>query len=370
MTLSRRGLLGALAVGSVGGLAGHNAVALLSDREAMAPELTTGLVDIVVEYWRDLGPDGPDLSAPDGVGDGTTLAGQVEGLSTDEPVRDLFRISLPQDRGGTNNPARIWLRADCPEATMLGELLTVNLSYSDADGTAGPTIASGSLREVADTLREGVRLAESPPVDESGCIPDELFVLAEYELAAYVGSESVALPLDVRAVQCRNTDGTHNPFGASDDEPCPPGYSCDCCWVIGKVEVDEETTTGQLEAGETYSFTEGLADYSIAITEVDGESGAAFTLVHDDGLAVPPLCQVKVKGGPDAAREYTAPSETGVSTDVFDEAESGLVYTPNDGHNGISYILVAVCAPGASGDDCPDDIVRGAQGGNNGGGNK
>jgi len=363
MTLSRRGLLSALAVGSVGSLAGHNAVALLSDRETMETQLTAGLVDIVVEYWRDLGPDGPDLTAPDGVGDGTTLAGHVEGLSTGAPVRDLLRISLPQDRGGTNNPARIWLRADCPEATTLGELLTVTLSYSDADGAAGPTIASGSLREVADTLREGVRIAESPPVDESGCITDELFVLAEYELAAYVGSESVALPLDIRAVQCRNTDGTLNPFGASDTELCPPGYSCDCCWMIGKVEVDTE-----LEVGETYSFDEGLAGYGIEVTAMDGDGGIAFTLTTDEETPLLPLCAVDVKGGPEPYEHYPRSADAfGFDTTDLDGTTDGLVYTPvndNNGTNyGISNIVVSVCAPTLSDGDCPAPLTRLARGG-------
>lgn len=363
MTLSRRGLLGALAVGSVGSLAGHNAVALLSDREGMATELTTGLVDIAVEYWQDVGSDGPDLTAPDGVGDGTTLASHVEGLSTGEPVRDLFRISLPQDRGGTNNPARIWLRIHCPEATTLGELLTVTLSYSDADGTAGPTIASGSLREVADTLREGVRLAESPPVDESGCITDELFVLAEYELAAYVGSESVALPLDIRAVQCRNTDGTRNPFGASADEPCPPGYSCDCCWMIGKVEVDTE-----LEVGESYPFDEGLAGYGIDVTATDGDGGVAFALVADEETPLLPLCAVDVKGGSEPYEHYPRSGDVfGFDTTVLDGTTDGLVYTPvndNNGTNyGISNIVVRVCVPTLSDGGCPTPLTRLARGG-------
>jgi hypothetical protein len=363
MTLSRRGLLSALAVGSVGSLAGHNAAALLSDRETMETQMTAGLVDIVVEYWRDLGPDGPDLTAPDGVGDGTTLAGHVEDLSTGAPVRDLFRISLPQDGGGINNPARIWLRADCPEATTLGELLTVTLSYSETDGTAGPTIASGSLRGVADTLREGVPLAESPPVDESGCIADELFVLAEYELAAYVGSESVALPLEIRAVQCRNTDRTLNPFGASDTEPCPPGYSCDCCWMIGKVDVEAE-----LEVGETYSFDEGLAGYGIEVTAMDGDGGVAFTLTTDEETPLLPLCAVDVKGGPEPYEHYPRSADAfGFDTTDLDGTTDGLVYTPvndNNGTNyGISNIVVSVCAPTLSDGSCPAPLTQLARGG-------
>lgn len=363
MTLSRRGLLSALGVGSVGGLAGHNAVALLSDRETMATELTAGLVDIVVEYWRDIGPDGPDLAAPDGVGDGTTLAIQVEDISTGEPVRDLFRVSLPQDRGGPNNPARIWLGADCPDATTLGELLTVTLSYSDAGGTAGTTIVTGSLREVADELREGIYLSQDPPMDDNGCLSDELFVLAEYELAAYVGSESVALPLDIRAVQCRNTDGTLNPFGTSDDEPCPPGYNCDCCWMIGKVEADTE-----LEDGRTYPFDEGLAGYSIEVTATDGDSGIAFTLKTDEETPLLPLCAVDVKGGSEPYEHYPRSADAfGFDTNSLDGTTDGLVYTPvndNNGSNyGISNIVVSVCVPTLSDGSCPTPLTQLARGG-------
>jgi len=363
MTLSRRGLLGALAMGSVGSLAGHNAVALLSDRESVANDLTTGLVDIVVEYWRDLGPDGPDLTAPDGVGDGTTLASHVEAIPTGEPVRDLFRVSLPQGRGAINNPARIWLRADCPDTTTLGELLRVRLSYSDADGAAGSTIVTGSLREVADELRAGIHLSQDPPMDDGGCLTDELFVLAEYELAAYVGSESVALPLDIRAVQCRNTDGTHNPFGASDAEPCPPGYSCDCCWMIGKVEIEAE-----LEVGETYSFDEGLAGYGIEVTATDGDGGVAFTLTTDEETPLLPLCAVDVKGGSEPYEHYPRSADTfGFDTTALDGTTDGLVYTPvndNNGTNyGISNIVVSVCAPTLSDGSCPAPLTRLARGG-------
>jgi len=366
MTLSRRGLLGALAAGSAGGLTGRGAVALLGDRESTTNALTTGVVDIVVDYWGDIGDDAPDLSAPDSTTDGADAEIRVGGLEPGASIRDLLRVRLPQGGPAVNNPARVWLGSECPSETLLGELLSVRLSYAEATGTRGETIVSGSLRDVAGTLRNGVPLAGGPATDEEGCLRDALFLLAEYELGGYVGSENVSLPLAVAAVQCRNTDAALSPFSLNETGSCEPG-GC-CCWAIGKVDIDEETPNGAFEAGESYSFTEGLANHSLAVTDIDGESGAAFTLVRDDGLPAPPLCRVDVKGGPDDPMEYDEPTEFGVSTDVFPGAVDGLVYAPfntNSGARyGISYVFVSVCAPE---DDCPVDIVANARSGDRGG---
>ena len=357
MTVTRRRLLGALAAGSAGGLTGRGAAALLGDRERTNNALTAGLVDIVVEYWQDIGTDGPDLSAPDGVGDGA-LDVRVEFGDGETASRDLFRISLPQDRGGVNNPTSVWLGADCPAGSTLAELLVVTLSYSDGDGEAGPTIASGPLREVASDLRAGVRLDGGRTTDTDGCLTDELFVLAEYELPDSVGTETVSLPLTVAGLQCRNTPASLNPFGEPTLDPCPPGYSCDCCWLAGKVEVETP-----LEAGVTYPFDEGLADYGVAVTDVDGGAGVAFELVASGDAPPLPLCAVDIKGGRGYAL-YSRPDggTVGFDTTVLDGADDGLIYAPaNDDSGGnydISHILVGVCVPRQAEGSCPDALVE------------
>jgi len=365
MPLTRRGLLGVLAAGSAGGLTGRGAVALLTDREATTAAVTTGVVDIVVEHWQDIDDGMPDLTDPDGVGDGTTLAVELDAVPGGPATRDLFRISLPQDRGGVNNPARVWLGGDCPLQTTLAELLTVRLSYSDADGDRGEPIVSGSLRQVASDLRDGVPLDEGTATGADGCLSDELFVLAEYELPTYVGDETASLPLTVVAVQCRNTPRTLTPFGTAAVDPCPPGYSCDCCWPIGTIEVEDGSP---LRAGETYSFDEGLADYEIAVTAVD-RGGVAFELVASDAPALP-LCQVDIKGGPEYAHYTRTDGAFGFDTTVIDGATDGLVYTPVNGTNGTNYdisnIVVRVCAPELPEGGCPDPLTKLAKSGGGG----
>ena len=121
MTLSRRRVLAALATaGGAGALTGNATSALLRDIEAGSLGLTTGLVDIVVEYWEN--PAGAiDQSAPDGVVDGphvTLPIGTPDGTSG----RTVLRVSLPQDEG-PNNPASLWLKGDCPDGTTLAEFL-------------------------------------------------------------------------------------------------------------------------------------------------------------------------------------------------------------------------------------------------------
>lgn len=372
MTLTRRSLLGVLAAGSAGGLTGRGAVALLGDREATTNTLTAGIVDIVVEHWADIGSDAPDPDDPDSVGDGRALDVDIEAVAGAPATRDLFRVSLPQDRGGVNNPARLWLRADCPARTTLAELLTVRLSYSDADGERGDNIATGSLREVASQLRAGIPLDGEPATLDDDCLTDELFVLVEVVLPASVGEETVSLALTLAAVQCRNTPADLNPFGATDAEPCPPGYSCDCCWAIGKIDVDKP-----LRAGETLSFAadgEGLAGYGLTVTAVDGKAGVAFELDADGDVPALPLCAVGVKGGPDY-EHYGRHEETfGFDTTALDGATDGLVYPPVNDNNGrpydISNIVVSVCAPELPDGDCPEPAARFAQSGNNGGGNQ
>ena len=344
MTLSRRQLLGALAVGSAGGISVGNTAALLADRETVSTTLTAGIVDIRVAYWGDIGTDTPDLSAPDSVGDGSDLTVTVDDLEPRRITRDLFRVRLPRVKGTVNNPARVWLRASCPSVSTLAEVLSVRLAYSDTEGARGPTITSGSLRAVADDLRGGIPLDGGQSTDAEGCLNGTLYVVAEYELAGYVGSETVSLPLEFRAVQCRNTAAL-NPFGTAEADPCPSSYSCESCWMIGKIEADDSG----LAAGETYAFDEGLAGHSIAVTDTDGDGGVAFVLVRDDGLPALPLCAVDIKGGPNYEHYHRIEGTFGVSTDGLDETVDGLVYTPynaNSGTNyGISNIVVSVCAP-------------------------
>lgn len=357
MTLTRRRVLAALAAGSAGGLTGYGTSALLRDREAHSLAVTTGIVDATVAYWLDVGDDAPDLSAPDGTVDGARVDVRPHTLHAHSTQRTLFRFALPQTAGAVNNPANVWLRTACPDQSTLADRLSVRFSYSDATGGPGATIAAGSLRAVADALADGRRLDGDPSTPGSDCVTDELFVLAEYELGAYVGSDTVSLPVSFAAVQCRNTDPDRNPFPATDDGGCPPGDDCECCWAIGKVEADRP-----LRAGDTYPFDEGLAGYALAVTAVDGDSGVTFELVTTDGTPALPLCAVEVKGGPGFERYARTDGEFGFETGVLDGAADGVVSAPVNPNNGkrygISHVVVSVCAPALDDGGCPEDQTR------------
>lgn len=361
MTLTRRRVLAALAAaGGAGALAGQGTGALLRDGEGAGGQLTAGFVDLTVAYWQG-DPASADLDDPDGVADGPRLALPIAVPTDGSEGRALLRFSLPDSARGTNNPASLWLRADCPPQTTLAELLGVRLRYSDADGTAGPRIDAGSLREVAEGLRTGRRLhGNGDPADGFDCLTDYLFVLVEYDLQGYVGSETVEFALDVAAVQCRNSDPDRNPFAPSAPDHCPPAWNCECCWPVGKLAVDEP-----LEAGRTYPFDEGLVGYALDVTAVDGDSGVAFELVSTDGRPVLPLCAVAVKGGPNDTT-YSRVDADGYSfdTSVLDGAVDGVVSAPANPNSGgryaISHVLVSVCAPALENGACPEPLANAA----------
>lgn len=365
MSLTRRHVLASLAAGGAGALTWTGTGALLSDVETGRNRLTTGIVDLRVEYWLVSGPSavgGIDPSDPDGVVDGPRIDVPIETLDDDEPRGSmLVRFALPRPEGGVNNPASLWLRTACPTQDPLAEFLGLRLSYATPDGTVDTTVAEGSLRDVAERFRAGERLAPATSTDENGCLTDELFVLVEYDLGLFVGEGTTSLPLYVAATQCRNTDPDINPFGTVDVETCEPVTACDCCWAIGKVEIDD----GGFTAGRTYDFTEGVVGYGIHVTDTDGESGVAFEVVatdsHAAGGAVPPLCEVQVKGGTDDKQYPRKPDERGTATGSLEGTVDGVVYAPENpdsgGRYGISYVLVKVCAPEA-GRDCPDDLVE------------
>ena len=362
MSVSRRRVLAAIATaGGAGALSGVGTSALLHDQARGRGALTSGGLDVEIAYW--LEPDGSvDADDPDGVVNGPRVDVPVGVL--DEGRREgsvLLRFSLPTLDSGRNNPARLWIRTGCPPGTTLAEFLELSLSYADADGTPRePILTDRSVREVATAFQSGYALdGNGDPTDgDQDCLTDDLFVLVEYDMGSYVGTETVSLPLFVAATQCRNDDRT-TPFPDSEiDGPCEPEYACDCCWAIGKVEVETP-----LQQNTTYQFDEGLAGYGIHVTETDGDSGVAFELVAADGRPVLPLCDVRVKGGPDDEQFVRHTDEYGFETTVLEEATDGLIYAPenpnNGGRYGISYVLVAVCMP-LGPDGCPDNVVSGA----------
>lgn len=366
MSMSRRRILATLAAaGGAGALSGTGASALFRDREGVNGRLTTGIVDVVGEYWLLSGPgfDGDfDRSDPDGVVDGPQISVPIGTLDEDRTRGSmLFRFALPQPDGAVNNPVSLWLRTECPPSNALAEFLEVRLSYASADGTRGATITRGSLREVTDALRTGYRLdpAGDPTDGTPDCLTDELFVLVEYDLGEYVGTATTGLPLFIAAVQCRNAGSQSSPFpDDAIDTPCEEALVCDCCQAIGKVEISGPP----FQVGSTYGFTEGTTDYALRVTGVDGNAGVAFELIPWNGQTVPPLCEVQVKGGSVDEIYSRHAEEFGFDTAVLEGTSDGLVYAPMNPNSGqrydISYVLVKVCAPSIADGSCPEDLVR------------
>ncbi len=374
MTLHRRRVLAALAAaGGAGALTGPGTAAVFRDAERVDASITAGTVDLIVEYERLTGPgaDGPDSS---GTVDGPRVTLPVDSLGPGDAGSMLLTFALPRRGDAVNNPAALWAAADCPvpEATGLGEAIRVTLSYADRDsGIPGSRIVGGPLRAVADDLRDGRRVDGDPTTAEPDCLVEEVCLLVEYELAGYVGTETVEFPLWFTAVQCRTTT-PENPFANRATAPCPPGDRCTCCRTLGKLELESGTQPGIDEsyvAPGTYAFTEGDTDYGLEIYDtVDRDAGTetlgvAFRLVSLDGDAVPYLCTAAVKGGA-GFEQYDRDHNTLVdSAGLPDSDADGLVYAP-DGR-AISHVTVCVCTtePEAECAGCADpSLTNGGSG--------
>ena len=196
--LSRRQILtGVVAAGGAGALGGRGTTALLSDRETFtnnsiqASASTAGTVEVDV-----------------GVSE------------VSDPVGVKFSVDLP---GGNNNPSYIWVQSkDCPD----GNLEVINVELRVECGTTSNTIATGSLLEVINELREGVQLRCS--TDERCFDPGEsveliLEVTSVTDESNFANDEQVfgnnnsnpdkiELNFEFFAEQCRYNDSSTRPF--------------------------------------------------------------------------------------------------------------------------------------------------------------
>ena len=387
MTVTRRRVLAAIAAaGGTGGFAwtasGAGTTAMLRDDEEFEASLAAGTVDLTIDYEILAGP-GADTPERSGTVDGPRVRLPIGALGADGTSgRTLFTFTLPQRGRAANNPAALWLATDCPDpaATGLGEALRLTLSYADCEtGARLGRIVDGSLREVSTALRGGRRIDGDPATGPLDCLTDRVCLLAEYELAGYVGSETVDLPLWASATQCRHATPT-NPFAGIDAAPCPPGDVCACCRTLGKLELEAGTHPGigesRIDPG-VYGFTEGSPEYELDVYRtVDGDGGAetlgvAFRLRNrtvPDAI-VPRLCKVRVKGGPGSGVE-TYDRNDGTRTDTAGLTGSdvdGVVYAP-DGH-AVSHVLVCVCTtePEADCSGCSDPSLTQESSGDSGG---
>lgn len=257
--LKRRDVLGAMSVaGSAGAIFGSGTAAAFADRESFVNNLlSAGQLDLEVDWSVDGGPSGSSE------GDTAIALSLDEG---DDSGVARFDVSLPEN--GPNNPAYAWLRLSCPFPSELLDDLAVELRY-DCQGPDA-TIASGSLGEVADTLRNGVLLdgdcdATADPGSQACLQPGEPLGLAlEWALdSGFQGTAESDLTLSLAGRQCRNQDGSTNPFAGSHPDPCPeledgPAIS----WVAFCAASGETIDTAELDFsvdGDTLTLTSAPA---------------------------------------------------------------------------------------------------------------
>lgn len=383
MTVTRRRILAAVAAtGGAGALMGTGTTAMLRDTERYDASITAGTVDLRAEYEL---LTGPGAGEPDGQGiiDGPRVRLPIGSLSPTAASGSMrLTFELPQRGNAVNNPAALWLATDCPApaSTTVAESIHVVVSYADChSGSRLQRVTAGSLREVADDLREGFRVDSDPSTAGDDCLVDTVCLLIEYELDGYIGTETVALPLWFAALQCRNSS-PQNPFAGVDSDPCPAADPCPCCNTLGKLEFEDDTQSGLSESFATpgvYAFNNGDPDYGLEIYDTadkDGGSetvGIAFRLVSFTGGNAPPICTVAVKGG----RGYEQYDRTdGLSADTLSLPGSdtnGIVYAPEG--TAISHVTVCVCTADSKADceGCTDPshsntVVSGWNGNGNG----
>lgn len=353
MTLSRRRLLGALATaGGAGAVAGTGTAALMFDGdERFTTALGVGVVDLAVGYEVLTGPNAGAV----GIENGRTLAVPLAGLTeTADGGSVVLSVSRPELQEAVNNPAAVWFRLACPPASSLADRLQLRLSRADCEtGALGETIDKGTLRAVADRLRNGHLLGEDPAIGDGQCHADELCLHVEYWLDDdYVGSETTGLSLEFVGVQCRNDPVGANPFPGR--PACEAPEPCACCRYLGKLELEGGAPGlgDSYVAPGVYEFTEGGEGYEIEVYDTREKDGGtettavAFRLHRTGGGPQPALCEVGIKAGPGGPLPYEAAGST--TNDTASLEPGGLLAAP--GGKGISHVTVAVCA-----DDCDEE---------------
>jgi predicted ribosomally synthesized peptide with SipW-like signal peptide len=211
---TRRSVLaGATAAGVLGSIGGGT-VALLNDRESFSDRITSGILDLNVEW----SVDGEESGDSEGV-----VPAPIEVTEDDPSGAATLTPRLP---GGENNPAYVWLRTTCPDPALPATALQVELSYENGGVIIGPT----SLLSFADTLRNGIPLDPDGDaqvaVGDQGCLSsDQDFDLRfRWWLDEDFSDEArTAFAFEFVGGQCRHADGTSNPFDTV--ESCDAGHA-------------------------------------------------------------------------------------------------------------------------------------------------
>lgn len=271
--LSRRAILASLGgIGVAGAVSGGGTAALFTDRSEFGGQILAGNVVL-------------DVNCDSCVADGDALSFAFAGIDRGERGVETLQLAVE------TNPARVWLRTQCPSTIdPLGEALVVSLS------AAGSVLASGSLSDVRRDLHAGVRL-------DSDCLEpgDRIELSLEWALPNgtpdSVAGSMTSVSFSLFAEQCRHVgDATAtNPYVGA--VPCEEG-GCPACELLGKFEFDGGTQ--RFEVGERYPLDTPEGSYYLAVTDVENDGNestcVAFELDRTDG-PTPPMCRVDIGSG-------------------------------------------------------------------------
>jgi len=251
--LSRRQVLGALATtGGAGAIVGTGTGALFSDEETFtdngirASSSVAGVVDIDIDY--------------DVISDGTGV---------------VYDVTLPD--GVNNNPSYIWFRADCPTEEEVDLACATNITVEvECDGET-VTVASGSVRDVFNALRNGTLLCGG----DAACLEIGETQTLEIKITGvddwYDGdTKTLTFDLEFYGEQCRYDTGAENPFDDRETcEPCVQGVS----WIAFCAEGPEaeapmpKGSTELIESGTAVDWeTENDVDYVAVKTGLGGQN--------------------------------------------------------------------------------------------------
>ena len=207
--LSRREILAGLGgIGVVGAVSGAGTYGLLAADRSFGGSIRTGTLSVGIDCQRCFVED-------------SSVAFSIGGIRRGDS--DTETISLDVE----TNPARVWIRTDCPPlADPLGRELLVRIRYDDGDGPS--VIASGTFSDVRRRLRSGAILG-------SGCTtPGKAAELdIEWELppdaSDSAAGQTTNFELEFFAEQCRHgdTNGSDDPFAGT--SPCEEPTVCVPC---------------------------------------------------------------------------------------------------------------------------------------------
>ncbi|MEY7852178.1 SipW-dependent-type signal peptide-containing protein [Natrarchaeobius sp. A-rgal3] len=324
LQLSRRRLLATVGgIGAIGATAGVGTGAYFTDRERFTNAITAGTVEI-----------GYDCDSCTVVDDRLTFA--FDGL--DRGTTDSIVIDLTVE----TNPARLWLRTDCPPAfDPLGDALAVEF---DVDGE---TVADGSLSSVSRSLAAGIRLDDGC-LEPGASLETELTWSLSKTAPEQLAGETATFTAELVAEQCRHVDegDLTNPFTGL--ESCEDASGCPACVSLGKADdLDErmpiEPSTADRATWLPIDEGPGSGEYFLFVQDAEIKDGAEttaiqFELVDGDGNPGPPLCGVRIKGGPNTNEIEIEPPSTSTG------AVLSTLENPGGQRPAISNVEVDVCA--------------------------